>query len=896
MELKNAHKFSYEKILENMQVDRKTGLAQKEVKKRLKQYGPNVLKQKSTISIWDILLTQFKNIIVVLLIIASSISFFIGDIVEAIAIFAVIIINALFGFITEYRAEKSVEELKRMVTTHAKVLREGQVKKIEAADIIPGDILIIEEGDRITADGRLVEADNLAVDESTLTGESDAVNKFTEKVEEELPLADRKNMIYMGTAVTRGNGVAVITQTGEETEMGKISDLLSETEDEKTPLEEKLDELGKSLIVITLILAGIVSMLGIITGRDIIEMLKTGIALAIAAVPEGLPAVATITLAIGMSKMAKHNALVKSLPAVETLGSTTVICTDKTGTLTENQMTVKQIYLYERNIAVTGTGYRPIGNFKENNKKIDIKNDSALAFFLKAAALSSNAVLNKKEDLWEVVGDPTEGALISAAKKGNISKEELENGDYTRTDEIPFTSEKKFMATSYQIKNNSQHIYLKGAPDVVLNMCSKVKIGKEIVNLEQDHIDKFDKINHKMGQKGLRILAVAYKEKDKEDIRDDIKNNLTLLGFTGLMDPPRPDVKDSIKTAQKAGVRTIMITGDQSDTAHAIGKKVGIGDHAQKPITGTELNQFSLKQLKDKIRTHSIFARVAPQDKLDIIDALNENNEVTAMTGDGVNDAPALKKADIGVSMGQRGTAVAREASNMVLLDDSFKTIVIAIKQGRVIFDNIQKFIHYLFSCNLSEILFIFIGILLQLPTPLLALQILWLNLVTDVFPALVMAWEQPEDNVMDKKPRDPDRAILSNKFKIKIGIQGMILTMGPLITYMYALNHFNLTESRTIGFMTLAFVQLFHVFNVRRKNGLGFDKSLLVNKYLWGAIAITTILQLIAVYLPFLQNIIHTTKLTINMWYIVLIGSLGPLLVIQIFYYFKNKLSKNKK
>ncbi len=891
MEIKEVFRYKAKKILDSLKTDANQGLSEKEAKQRLNKYGPNVLQKGSQVSPWDIFISQFKNILVILLLIAAGISFFMGDHIESIAVFAVIIINALFGFFTEYRAEKSVEELKKMVTTESKVLRNGQVIKINSDNVVPGDILIIEEGDRITADGRLIEADNLAVDESALTGESEPVNKKTETIEkEEVPLAETNNMVYMGTAVTRGNGVAVITATGAKTEMGKISDLLSKTIDEKTPLEEKLDQLGQSLIGLTLVVAAIVSIFGIISGRDIIDMVKTGVALAIAAVPEGLPAVSTITLAIGMNKMARHKALVKSLPAVETLGSTTVICTDKTGTLTENQMTVDKIYLNDRFIKVTGTGYKPEGQFIENNENINIENDENLQLFLKAAALCSNAAISKKDELWEVVGDPTEGALITAAQKGNMAKTRLEKEGYTRTDELPFTSDNKYMAVSYETPAEGQITYLKGAPDVVLEMCDKYQENGEIQNLDKDSKDKFLEENHNLASEGLRMLAVAYKKKSNNDLKQDIKEDLIFIGLAGIMDPPRPDVRDAILGAQKAGVRTIMITGDQSDTAYAIGRKVGIGKDGQTPISGSQLEKFSLEELEEKIRTHSIFARVSPKDKLDIIDALNGNNEVTAMTGDGVNDAPALKKADIGVSMGQRGTAVAKEASDMVLLDDRFGTIVDAIKQGRVIFDNIQKFIHYLFSCNLSEILFIFIGILFQLPTPLLALQILWLNLVTDVFPALVMAWESPEDNVMNKPPRDPEKAILTKQFKMKIGIQGLIITMGPLITYMYALNHFNTIESRTIGFMTLAFVQLFHVFDVRRENGLGFDKTLRDNKYLWGAIVITILLQLIVVYTPFLQSVVHTVSLTLNMWYLVIIGSILPIIAIQSYSYLKNR------
>src|SRR6056297_106014 len=508
MELKNDFfKYEYEKILKDLEVNKDKGLSQEEADKRYQKYGPNSLKQTSQISPLQIFINQFKNILVILLLIASGFSFFIGDTVEAIAIGAVIILNALFGFVTEYRAEKSVEELKKMITTDTKVLRDGEVKNIKSKNVVPGDIVIIDEGDRITADGRLIEADNLACDESALTGESEPVSKHTEKIEdEEVPLAETKNMVYMGTAVTRGNGLLVVTGTGQKTEMGKISDLLNETIDEKTPLEEKLDQLGKSLIVITLVVAAIVAIVGIVSGRDIVDMIKTGIALAIAAVPEGLQAVATLTLAIGMRIMAKHNALFKILPVEETLGSTTVICTDKTGTLTENQMTVNQIYLNDKNIEVTGTGYKPEGEFKVNNEVIDVEDDQDLQLFLKAATLSSNASINKDENLWKVVGDPTEGALVTAANKADISKNEMEEKDYSRTAEIPFTSEKKFMAVSYSEPEDKEYIYFKGAPNVVLDKCDKYLVKNSIEDLNEDAKEEFTNINHKMGRKGLRVL------------------------------------------------------------------------------------------------------------------------------------------------------------------------------------------------------------------------------------------------------------------------------------------------------------------------------------------------------------------------------------------------------
>ncbi|MFW5996021.1 MAG: cation-translocating P-type ATPase [Halanaerobiaceae bacterium] len=869
-------------VMKKFESTRDRGLNSSEVEKRLSEYGYNELKETGKISPWDIFIDQFKNIIVILLLAATGLSLSIGEYLEAAAVLVVILINALFGFFTEYRAQKSVRALKDMVTTKAKVIRKGKLQEIDSKEVVPGDILVVEEGDRITADGRLLEADNLAVDEAALTGESKPVGKSSGPLKEKVPLAERKNMVYMGTAVTRGNGVVVVTGTAAETEMGRIGSMLEETVNERTPLEEKLDQLGRSLVGITLGVAAVVAVMGVVTGNPVVEMLKTGIALAIAAVPEGLPAVATITLAIGMKKMAGHNALVKSLPAVETLGSTTVICTDKTGTLTENQMTVKNIYLPGREIEVTGTGYNPGGKFREGDRVLEIQVEENLAAFLKAGTLCSNAVVNKKGKLWEVVGDPTEGGLVTVARKAGFDREEMETSGYRRLEEIPFDSDKKYMAVSYETPEEEM-VYVKGAPEVMLDMCERIRIGEKEEELDEERYDHLLTKNNEMAREGLRVLAMAARKKENESLEEDIKSGLVFLGFAGILDPPRPDVKEAIGNAQSAGVRTIMITGDHKDTALAIGKEIGIEDESYEAVTGMEMDDYSPEQLAEKIAKNSVFARVSPKNKLDIIDGLNKNNEVTAMTGDGVNDAPALKKADIGVAMGQRGTAVAREAADMILLDDSFSTIVDAVRRGRVIFDNIKKFIHYLFSCNLSEIIFILVGIMLQVPTPLLALQILWLNLVTDVFPALVMAWEPPEGDVMKKPPRNPGEAILTGSFKLRIGVQALIITLGPLFTYLYALGSYGVAASRTIGFVTLALVQLFHVFNVRRRDGLGFDSTLLENKYLWGAVVLTFALQIFAVYTPFMQAVLDTVALTPGMWLPVVVGSILPVAVLQV-------------
>ncbi len=860
------YKQNVSNIADKFNVDPENGLNKDEVEKRLKKYGKNKLKEKKGVSAWEVLIDQFKDIIVILLLVAAIIAFLIGDFVEGFAVLGVIVLNAAFGFVTEYKAEKSLEALKEMVSPSAKVIREGKVREIKAENLVPGDIMILEEGDRVGADGRLIEEDKLQINESLLTGEAETVSKNVDlKVDQDIPLAERKNMVYMGTAVSRGNAKVIVTSTGTDTEMGHISNLLEETTSDETPLEKKLDKMGKDLVKLTLIIAVIVTVIGIFMGRPVIEMFKTGIALAIAAVPEGLPIVATITLAIGMKKMVRNNALVRRLPAVETLGSTTIICTDKTGTITENQMTLSQIYLSGQEINVTGTGYKPEGEFRlKNGEEINSELGAALNLFLKTGTLCSNAVVNEDEEesIWKVVGDPTEGALVTAAKKEGIDRSEMEDDGYQRLAEIPFSSELKHMAVSYQTPEDDGFVFVKGAPSVVLNMCENQLRDGKIEELTEEKINYLNEKNIEMGKNGLRVLALAYKSEeqavDEEEINQVIDSGLTFLGFAGIMDPPRKEAKLAIQEAHEAGIKTKMITGDQKDTALSIAGKVGVGNGNSNNVCGQEIEKMNADELSKTIGKCSVFTRVSPEIKLNIVNALNQNNEITAMTGDGVNDAPALKRADIGVAMGKRGTSVAKNASDMVLLDDSFSTIVKAIKQGRVIFDNIQKFIYYLFSSNLSEIIFIFLGIILQVPVPLLALQILWLNLVIDVFPALSLGWAVPEPDVMKRKPRDPDKSILHKSFKKKLLIHSTIVALGPLVTFLFVLNSgYSIELSRTVSFAILSFTQLFHVFNARREKGTGFDRSSFKNKYLWLAIVLSIFFQFIAIYKPFLQKIL---------------------------------------
>ncbi|MCF8010596.1 MAG: HAD-IC family P-type ATPase [Clostridiales bacterium] len=871
-------------LVSNVNTNLQSGITQKEAEKRLKEYGPNQLKQKKAVSPWQIFINQFKNIIIFLLIAATIISILLGETIEAAAIAVVIVLNAILGFITEYRAEQAMDALKKMVPTKAKILRDNKIIKIEAKKVIPGDILILEEGDKVTADGRLAQADNLTVIEAPLTGESEPVSKKTQKLDDpDENLGDRVNMVYMGTAVARGSGKAVVIATSKQTEMGNITQMLEETEETETPLEKKMAHLSHTLVYITLSIAAIVAVLGLLTGKEIVSMFYTALALAISAVPEGLPAVATITLAIGMNRMAKQKAIIRVLPAVETLGSTTIICSDKTGTITENEMTLDKIWLPGKHIKVTGKGYKPEGEFLHDNNPVKPGNDDDLKNLLRAGLLCSTASLQKNEkDKWEIAGDPTEGALIVAARKAGIERNSLLENGYKQIRKIPFSSEEKRMAIYYELPEGKQIVYVKGASSVILNSCNKILQEGKQSDINDDLKKEIENNNNKMGKTGLRILALAYKEVTGKN--DDPYSRLTFLGLAGMFDPPREEATDAIAEAKKAGIQTKIITGDQPSTAAAIGKRIGLlKDKNENAILhGKELARISQEDLMQKIKNTRIFARVSPENKLDIVKALQKKGEIVAMTGDGVNDAPALKKANIGISMGISGTMVAREASSMVLSDDNYATIVKAVKQGRVIFTNIKKFIHYLFSCNLSEILVIFLSIVAGFPVPLLVLHLLWLNLVTDVFPALSLGFEPPEKGVMSTAPRDPGEKILTRPFQWKIGIQGVILSLAAFSAYIYSFNIFSLEAARTITFLTLAFGQIVHVLNVRKVNGFGLDRSLLNNKVMLGGLTITIILQLFAVYVPFLNYILTTVPPTLSMWIIVITASLVPVILIQ--------------
>ena len=875
----NAHTKTEQDVIGLLATDPKNGLSQQEAARRLAEFGPNAIAGGAGVSAWKILLHNLNNIIVYLLIVAAAVAFAMGDTVEGIAIIIAILIAVLSGFISEYKAQKSVESLQNLVKTIAKVVRDGTVRQVESTALVVGDLLFIEEGDSVTIDGRIIQTSNFACNESALTGESEAVEKEDAVLQgEKISIGDRKNMVHAGTAATRGNAYAIATSAGMDTELGRISSMLDQEKKSSTPLEQQLDKLGKTLIVISAVVALIVTVMGVLAGEQLYAMIKIGIILAIAAVPEALPAVSTITLALGMRTMASHNALVKNLPAVETLGSTTVICTDKTGTLTENQMTVTKVHVVsEAAYEVEGTGYSPVGNILSGDKEVLLDEHEDLAKLIHAGVLCSNATL-VEEDGYSVIGDPTEGALVVLGRKASIDRKSLEAHGFTRIGELPFNSRDKYMVTAYTDKSGSNRLYIKGASDILIGLSkSPDAVSRSLTGA-----------NDALADQGLRVLAIGeiddYEgDGSEQSIREAMESGFTLLGLVGIIDPPREDVKEAIREAREAGIRVIMITGDHPKTAKIIAGRIGM-DQSGEVITGAMMDDMSTEELAEKILVTSIFARVSPENKLQIVHALNADHEVTAMTGDGVNDAPALNGADIGIAMGIRGTEVAKEASDMILTDDRFSTIVDAVREGRVIFDNIEKFIYFLFSCNFIEIMVIFAAIVLRVPMPILALQILWLNLVVDVLPAMSLAWEPGEPGVMKRKPRDPQKAIVTRSFLIKVLGNGALIGLGTFAAFVISLwSGMDETIARTIAFSTLAFGQLLHIFNVREKESFGFDRSLLKNPFLLLSLALSAVLQLLVIYLPFFNRVMETAPLNAGHWLFVLAGSCIPLALIQL-------------
>lgn len=874
-----------EETAENLKTSLDKGLSSETAKERLKEFGYNELIGKKGPTVFEMFLDQFKDFLVIILIVASLVSILIGEVIDSLVIILIVILNAVLGVIQEYRASKALDALKKMAAPEAKVIRDSTVQVIPARELVPGDIVLLEAGNYVPADLRIVESVNLKIDESALTGESVPVEKNAEKVlSGEVPLGDRVNCAFMGTVVTYGRGKGIVVSTGMKTEIGMIAKMLESYEEEVTPLQKKLEETGKILGIASLVICGVVFVIGILRGISFLEMFMTSISLAVAAIPEGLPAIVTIVLALGLQRMVKRNSIIKKLHAVETLGSTTVICSDKTGTLTQNQMTATKIYTDGQFFSITGEGYRPTGDFYLDDKKVDPKANTALEQLLKIGALCNDAKLekvNQGEDSsnWRILGDPTEGALVVAAAKAGLFTSELEK-DQPRLKEIPFDSDRKLMTTIHPW-DGKYVAYVKGAPDVLISRSKYIFKANQVRPLTQDDIEEISKANKAMASHALRVLALAYRPLDElpeEPTSEEIENELIFVGLIGMIDPPRPEAIEAIKTCKRAGIRPVMITGDHKDTAVAIAKQLNLMENEDDVLTGAELDAMSDEELLKESRRVSVYARVSPIHKLRIVDAIKSNGHIAAMTGDGVNDAPALKKADIGVAMGITGTDVAKETADMILVDDNFASIVAAVEEGRVIYSNIRKFIFFLLSCNIAEILIIFVSMLAGLPVPLKPIQLLWINVLTDAFPALALGMENKEPDIMQKPPRKPDEPIIDRRMRWQIAIQSFFMTVAVIGVFVYALKTTaDVEKARTFAFTTLILSELLRAYTSRSETHSVFEIGFFSNRFMVLGTSLSLILLLAVIYVPVLRTIFDTTYLSFLDMDIILLFSLLP-------------------
>ncbi|MDP3273571.1 MAG: cation-transporting P-type ATPase [Deltaproteobacteria bacterium] len=900
------HTLGVDRVARDLRTDATRGLTQSEAARRLERFGANRLKQAPGRTPFVILFNQLKSPLVLLLFVAAGIAFATGESLEAGAILVVVVLNAAIGFVTEWKAEKTLTALQKQSVRRARVVREGVERELPAADLVPGDLIVLEAGARVPADGRIIETVRLQIEEAALTGESRAVTKSTDVIADaEAALADRMNLAFMGTTIVDGRGQLLVTGTGAATEMGKIGVLIDEAKNNDTPLEKKLARLGQLLLVFVLALCAVIVLAGLLRGHGFLAMLEVGISLAIAAVPEGLPAVSTMTLALGMQRMARMGALVRRLPAVETLGSTTVICTDKTGTLTRNEMTVSVYVVDARRVDVTGVGYSPIGEFQEDGQPLQPSANKPLTLALQIGALCNDAKVAHTEGKDAVLGDPTEAALIVAAEKAGLTEAALE-AEFPRIREQPFDSTTKRMVTVHRTPQGPLIMFVKGSPATVLAASASQLRAQGVIPLTPDDRVRLDELNQGLASAALRVLALAYRELPNglSDADLEATDRLVFVGLVGMTDPLRDEAKSAIATCREAGIRSVMITGDQQTTAAEIARQLGIDrDLDGKPLRivhARELANLDAAGWQATVNGAAVFARVSPKHKLQIVEALQAQGQIVAMTGDGVNDAPALKKADIGVAMGIKGTEVAKETADMVIVDDNFATIVRAVEQGRMIYANILRYVRYLFSCNLSEILTVFVALMVGWPLPLGALQILWLNMITDIFPALALALEPSVPGMMSQPPHDPKAPLLPARLLVMIGWQGALLAAVTLVSFfvgmrMHGAEGEGLKHAITVAFMTLALVQVVHVFSSRSETRTAFDARLFKNGWIWGAVALCVLLQLAAVYVPFLRAVLHTVPLGAKDWGVVAACALSPLAIIELVKFIQRRFARPK-
>ncbi len=927
------HQIAVEEVFSRLETSLQ-GLSSEEAAQRLIQYGPNELKEKPRPSFFQLVLDQLKDFIVMLLIVASIVSAFLGDWVEAGAIMLIVVLNAILGVVQESRAEEALAALKKMAAPEAQVLRDEHRVGIPASQLVPGDVVFLEAGNYIPADLRLAETVNLRIEEAALTGESIPVQKNSDFTSSSASLGDQKNSAFMGTVVSYGRGRGIVVSTGMKTQLGSIADMLQMVESEETPLQVRLDQLGKTLGIGALVICGLVFLLGIFrtglltegfgphTTSDLVDTFMIAVSLAIAAVPEGLAAVVTISLALGMREMVRRHALIRKLVSVETLGSATVICSDKTGTLTQNVMTVTRLWVDGKLIQVSGSGYAPVGEFLIDGKKVDLAANPGIESTLWVAALNNDAHLEHLDEngitSYRIIGDPTEGAMLVAAAKAGLVLDDLSDA-YPRQKEIPFDSARKRMVTIHAIKNirdegpspfhddsslNWDAITIKGAPDEVLRLCTKYQtMDDQVRELDEATRQSILTANDSLTREALRVLGFAYRVIPRVEegfTHTDVEKELIFVGLMGMIDPARAEVTPALLKARQAGIRTIMITGDYPNTARAIAESIGLLRPGHKVMTGVELNELDDEAMVREVQVTDVFARVSPEHKMRIVDALRANDEVVAMTGDGVNDAPAIKRADIGISMGITGTDVAKETADMVLTDDNYASIVAAVEQGRVIYSNIRKFVFFLLSSNVAEIMIIFLATLAGLPTPLTAIQLLWLNLLTDGAPALALAMEKGDPDVMENKPRPKYESIITGSMQLGIVIQTVVQTTATLSAFMiglywhlssqipagvnaffYLLNYnwkgLDVQSAETMAFVTLSLCELFRAYTVRSERVSIFRVGVFSNRYMQYAVGLSIALMLVVILVPFFQPIFNTHTMSPREWVTVVSLALLP-------------------
>jgi Ca2+-transporting ATPase len=851
------------------------GLSREEAALRLDSYGPNELQAFAGTSAWHTLAAQFKNVLIVILLAATLLSGLLGHVLEASVIAVIVLFAVLLGFIQEYRAERALEALRKMAAPLAHVIRDGAERSIPSREVVPGDLVVLRAGDRVPADCRITTAVNLAIDEAALTGESAAITKTSiELSADKLAIGDRRNMTYAGTVVTYGRGQAVVVATGMSTEFGRISRLVQTVEAGRTPLQENLDTLGRTLGKAALVVVLLIVALGLWRGLPLLDMLIFGIALAVAVVPEALPAVVTISLAIGVRRMVRRNALVRRLPVVETLGSTSVICSDKTGTLTKNEMTVREVFADGQLLTVSGVGYEPVGTFQSADGEVAI--GPATVETLSAGALASDAKLHRDGERWQIEGDPTEGALVVAAAKAGLEVASLER-QFPRTAEIPFSSERRRMTTLHTDAGASV-AYSKGAADVVLEGCTYwVGRSGESLLTPSDR-DRLREVEERMASAGLRVLAIARKH---AATLTDAEQHMTLLGLVGIMDPPRPEARDAVRTCQHAGIRPVMITGDHPATATTIARELGLLASGR-VVSGHDLEAMSDTELGRQIRDISVYARVSPADKLRVIEGWQTHRDVVAMTGDGVNDAPALKKADVGIAMGITGTDVSKEAAAITLLDDNFASIVAAVEEGRIVFANIKKYLTYLLSSNVGEILLMAFAALAGLPLPLTAVQILYVNLATDGLPALALAVDPPEQDLMHRQPRNPRTGIFTRPLLVLLLTGGIWSALVNISLFTWLLRTGRpLHEAVSITFVSLVLIQFFKAYNFRSDRLSVFQRPL-ANRWLNLAVLWEMVLLSLILYVPWLQRPFATFSFSTTDWLLVTASALSIVPVLE--------------